>query len=343
MKNAIVESWRFLYSIFIIFYHLQGHIYGCGFGGYIAVEFFFILSGFLLAKSIESMSDVTAPKAAGIWLSRKVRALFPHYILSWGLVFLCGIILDKASGEVIINRIITTIWEVLFLAMSPLSFDSLNNPTWYISAMLIAGYFIVYLLKKNDEVFVRILSPLILFGMYGWLFHEIKSLSITVETTPVVIIRWGNLRAFAGVTAGVLAYKLYKIILEKFTEDKRRRLWLLGNGGLIFLTICAIYIHNTRVDFYFVVFYMLIIPVLFLDDIKNKYIKKLMIYLGKLSYPMYLNHLIIENITLKYFSHISIYKVTPIYLFVIIIFSVLSNGFVEWIVRLIQKRHKLKV
>ena len=53
MKNRALEFYRFLFSIVIVLYHYRSQVYD-GFlpSGYISVEFFFILSGFLMTAGL---------------------------------------------------------------------------------------------------------------------------------------------------------------------------------------------------------------------------------------------------------------------------------------------------
>ena len=52
-KNNMLYFWRVMFTYMIAFHHLL-NIYGLGVGWYIGVDFFAILSGFLLCHHIET-------------------------------------------------------------------------------------------------------------------------------------------------------------------------------------------------------------------------------------------------------------------------------------------------
>lgn len=60
-RNNLVELARFLFSLLAIGYHVQMTWAGGGVqffaGGALAVEFFFLISGFFFAKSVEKVSS----------------------------------------------------------------------------------------------------------------------------------------------------------------------------------------------------------------------------------------------------------------------------------------------
>ena len=53
-KNSLIELYRFLFALWVLYYHsfvpYKGELFG---QGYLAVEFFFVLSGFFLIRSID--------------------------------------------------------------------------------------------------------------------------------------------------------------------------------------------------------------------------------------------------------------------------------------------------
>ena len=59
-RNNIIEFFRFIYSLLVVGYHVQhsyeDDIYDIFENGAIAVEYFFLLSGYFLARSLERLA-----------------------------------------------------------------------------------------------------------------------------------------------------------------------------------------------------------------------------------------------------------------------------------------------
>ena len=59
-RNNIVEFFRFIYSLLVLGYHVQmsyeDDVYDIFENGAIAVEYFFVLSGYFLARSLERLA-----------------------------------------------------------------------------------------------------------------------------------------------------------------------------------------------------------------------------------------------------------------------------------------------
>ena len=66
-RNNLVELERFLYSILVVGYHIQSaYLHGDGRtnffqNGSSAVEFFFLISGYFMARSIEKIINKESP------------------------------------------------------------------------------------------------------------------------------------------------------------------------------------------------------------------------------------------------------------------------------------------
>ena len=78
-KNSRIEFWRFCFAIGIAIMH-----FGYYNGFYIAVDFFFMLSGFLLMTSMARHPDWSVWKI----FKGRLAGLYPHYLLSFLLGFL---------------------------------------------------------------------------------------------------------------------------------------------------------------------------------------------------------------------------------------------------------------
>ena len=87
-RNSLIDLFRFLFSVLVVGYHLQmGLPGGIHFfeNGCLAVEFFFLLSGYFLARSIEkcaSKADLKLLPATFGFMKGKISSVFPAHIFA---------------------------------------------------------------------------------------------------------------------------------------------------------------------------------------------------------------------------------------------------------------------
>ncbi len=191
-KNGRVELLRFLFAIAILFFHIHkrfavnGNI---GIGntgvyffnhGYIGVEFFFLVSGYLLAAGAYAKREVSTEfigteTAQMMW--KKIKNIFPYHLFAMILVVIVnGYFLYDTAKERIYYAVDS--WASLFF-LQVFGFDSswANKLTWYLDVWLMVTFIFYYFLRKHYDVFVKIACPLIAMFVLGYMAHEYNSLA----------------------------------------------------------------------------------------------------------------------------------------------------------------------
>ena len=145
MKNNRIQFWRIVMTYVIAFYHLN-KAYGIYTSGYIAVEFFFIVSGFLLMEKLENCEKDGFINITPInYTVKKFERFFPHSAVAFFVMFFA---IGMSKGYVFkdwIKGFLTHLPELFLINMVGLPSGggvSYNDITWYLSALLIVGYFI---------------------------------------------------------------------------------------------------------------------------------------------------------------------------------------------------------
>ena len=218
-RNNLVELARFLFSLLVVGYHVQ-MTWGGGSvrffaGGALAVEFFFLISGFFLARSIEKFAADAEAKilpSYGKFMWGKVKGILPvHLVAIVGIVvvILCtrlseagGMILKGLPSVFLVHMAV--VWDGSFA-------QALIVPEWYLSAMLVSMLFMVpialLLRKKIKGVFVTLvlvgvlLIPLLICGF------------VTHWALPQNFVY--DLRAWGEMCVGMFAYYLSTLIARK--------------------------------------------------------------------------------------------------------------------------------
>lgn len=175
-RNSLLELYRFLCAMWVVYYHgffiFKNNFFS---HGYIAVEFFFILSGFFLIKGINRHIEKPFFKGLISFLWKRIKAL--------GLPFIIGVIF--AVWFMFIEGEITTLGYL-----------------WYIPFMLLA-FVVVFILKKlikNEKIFISII-------------FLITAVSYVLLYVPI-LKGWGLFRGLGGVCLGVLISYIPKLNLK---------------------------------------------------------------------------------------------------------------------------------
>lgn len=144
-RNGFIEICRFLLALCVVshhslFYEAHGHIPVIG--GYIAVEFFCILTGFFLAGTAKKEGPYY-DNAINQVIS-KLRKVYPYFLGGWLISFaIYHVYYDQMNVMILIKDLIKGVPQLLLLSMAGLSggavglFDYVGTG-WYLSALVVA-------------------------------------------------------------------------------------------------------------------------------------------------------------------------------------------------------------
>jgi peptidoglycan/LPS O-acetylase OafA/YrhL len=217
-RGGPLDALRFLASAFIVVFHLgddapvplrQMHdVFG---RGYLATDFFLMLSGFVLAR-IYGEAVLTGRVSPGQFFARRAARNYPtHLITLAGLVAM--VLLATAFGRTL-NQPGTFRWDALpahLLMVHGWGFapDTWNVPTWSISALLVcyaAFPWIWPLYHRLGRVWACIAAAaLILIGA------DLAAHAITGGAVFDLPFRWGLLRAVPLFLVGLALARLVQV------------------------------------------------------------------------------------------------------------------------------------
>ncbi len=321
-RNGKIELLRFLMAISVLCFHIQkyigkeikpkGDIYFAFFPhGAMGVEFFFVLSGFLMAASVFYAKDADRKlplgKSTFLFMKKKVMAIFPmHCIAAVGVfaatVFCNGYTLNK-SLETAIN----SIPGLFFVQMAGFNFKYINNIEWYLSAMLICMCIIYPILRKWYEAFSRIVAPLSALLILGYIMHEYDCL--VGVTTWVGITYKSMFRGFSELCLGIFCFEVCRYIQNSKIDTKKRILIsILETGSWIGAFSIIMFTFSYSSNIFALAFIAIGITCTFTgisygSEVLNK---KPIYYLGKLSLPVYLIQLMTIELTPVIFASFSL-------------------------------------
>ena len=313
-RNGEIDFLRFIFMLIIVLLHLTEGI--CPQGN-ISVEFFFTLSGFLMARHAERIAEsgsMTTDKIADetwVFLKGKVSSFYRYYFFSFVLVVLYNLILLHKGLMTIIKNLFSSI-PTLSLTFFALNYDTVSfyvGATWYLSAMLIAMLILYPILLRNYRFAVKIVFPLIAIFLLG--YEQAVNGTIYYWKEWAGLTRFGILRAISDISFGGALYYLSTLI----TQDRS----LLINSGRpfikCFLTAAKLACYLVAVVFAHKKFFgmelgrefqihclILLGAGIVLSFCNTGYCIpdcKLTRYLGKISLPIFVFHRPVKNILAK--------------------------------------------
>lgn len=139
-------------------------------GGYIGVEFFCIVTGFLMRQTIsynDCLSEKNPASQAVMLTYKKMKKLWKITAISTFLIFSTSIMLYRPYIGDVIRQSIMLIFELFYLPMSGFQESFFNIPLWYISALCLLSPLLYCLLKTRQDLYCNIIAPMLSIFIYG--------------------------------------------------------------------------------------------------------------------------------------------------------------------------------
>ncbi len=312
-KNGKIEFLRLVFCICVVCFHYYKYVLGgadmdegglhLSFfpNGAIAVEFFFIVSGFLMGKSIYKSiqkkgslsNDRLLSKDYVRFMGKKILAIFPYHIVGFIIVLALKSMEDIDHWTVIVKRIVNSIPCFFLLDMSGVKFANPNLVEWYISAMLISMAIIYPIARKCYYRFTRYWAPIIAILFLGSMVIQTKNIVGDVHEVMFGSIYKGLIKAFAEICLGLFAFELCRFI-DTFELRKSSKLFLTMVEILMFIITIIFTMmtfgNNYWIDCLFAVFVLIVLSFSSLTYGSRIFNNKFFYYLGSLSLPIYLCH-----------------------------------------------------
>lgn len=294
-KNNI-ELDRFILALPVCLMHIGSStmlgVRGLIYGGY-AVECFLVLSGFFLARSLETKQDGAILNTALEMTKLRFKTLAPYYYICLVTTFIYKYIYYNEAG------IFTQVeWSQFFnnalvelLCLNGLFYRTMhvNGPGWYVSALLFGGFIavVVYLnikrILKDRAPKSYICSSVILFFIY---LYALRVTNANVERF---------IRTIVSIWVGMGAWNVYKILYKYINNISS---WWLDIFEIILITIIITCFLPVNIfwnrKYITLIFAMLLV----LQYCENSHIDKvcgleIFGYMGKLSLPVYLGQMLV--------------------------------------------------
>lgn len=246
-RNTCIDFLKFIFALIIVCYHTTG-FYNMGshslcVSGYIGVEFFFIVSGYLLANKADREKNADIYEANIVMIKQKIIHIFPYIFTASITGNLIYIISNNFVVTSISDHLLYTITDFLGLQMFGFPGFIATGVSWYISALLIVSFLIYPILRKSRVKYTKYIAPLLSFFVLGYLACTSGNLSDPGEWLGFTFK--GVLRGLADISIGCISYEL-KIYLDEREDYDRNVLASVEVLGVVVPVLFAIF--HKRLD-----------------------------------------------------------------------------------------------
>lgn len=288
-KTVSIEALRFVFMVVIAVWHFSRinpftH-------GYIAVDFYFLLSGYLLYGSY-----VRHKYDALKYTVEKLKRFYPEYIFVFVIAFLMKLNLLLRDSDAL-TLFLNAISEGLLINSVGVFGGGVNPASWYISVLMVGGGILYAVLHWNKKVALSIMFPLLVLFSYTYLMGFGGSLE---QFANDGFISPSLLRGMAGMALGAVlaAFK------ERFSESLEKRRVVLDVACLLAVVImCIVLFSSKHYDrFALLAFSVLIISCFVPSTLINRIFKSaIWVKLGVITFEMLLVHCpiiwVVNNLT----------------------------------------------
>ena len=223
---------KFIFCLTILAQHTNSKFVGERFNfvaGGAAVEFFFIVSGYLFCKKyVNYNKDEEIGETTLNFLCNRIKHFLPYLIFTFILALPFLIFTFKYTPQ----KFIYIIYTLLYIPVKGAHQDLIFQIFWYISAMIIAETILLPILLKYRRNFIKGVSPILTLLLMNYIL--IKFGNFASPWSISLIGYKGVIRAIAFINLGMFLYALHERFEKvKYTKFSKFLLYLLENLGYI--------------------------------------------------------------------------------------------------------------
>lgn len=292
-KNNSITVWRIIFTYLIMIFHFDNKYcistnFDVEIGWYIGVEFFFIVSGYLLYTGMDKLSL----KCHSGWdyFVHRYKKIYPYYLGAFIFSFVFYFATKENTGIMDMVKFLSNDFFEVF-ALHGIGLDDgwsyINNTSWFISIMLISGLIIYHCLLKWKNNFCNFAAPLIIIVSFSYLYRNMHSIGAVVQISGL----YNNqalMRGLAGMCLGIFAAKLNEYIRANCKRTEWIR--LLGVGGFLFVILCSLKFGNSTTDFLYALILTVSVGIAFLPSENKIFNHKLIHSWSGITMSMYFVH-----------------------------------------------------
>lgn len=215
-QNYFIDFLRFVFSVCILLYH--SWVFAGSFGngifnyGFLAVDFYFIVTGYLMMMSIYKMkSTKTIMSDSFTFIYKKIKRLFPSLVAAFiiGIIFVYGKNIFYNPSVIFSDKVLPELFQLGIFGYEL----SVNSSWWYISAMIFSMSLLYPVAIKYKDDYCKYIAPLIIFFTIG--FIKMNNIVINDPVNISYFLRNGFYQALIFIPIGNVVYSITNSIKNK--------------------------------------------------------------------------------------------------------------------------------
>lgn len=260
------------------------------------VEMFFIISGFFLIRTLK--------------LEQSVREFIKKRFIRLSPVMIFTVLLFAVTSIFGITKFwaMDNIFALLFLnglqiANHPSPFGGLGNihSTWFISILFWVSLLYFYVLKKWDRKYFNLLLPIIIIMCLYYRSHNVQ---IAFD-----IFNFNLIRGVGSISLGCILGLIFNSNIDKIKNITLNKCWktifTLAETGIFGYLIFGLF-FATKDRLVYTDYIFLFVALFILFVLKQGYFSllfenKFSVFLGKISYSIFVSHNLLLDIFQKYY------------------------------------------
>ena len=255
-QNGEIQFYRLLMALSVALFHFAGD------GGYLAVDFFFLLSGYFAVRRAVRHPQASYRDAMG-WTLKKLAPTYAYVLPICGSHILVHALLEHRGFTGALRALVYEIPQLSLISASGLFDGSYNfvSHLWYLSCLFMLLPVFYALLIKNRDFFLYVFAPLSMLLCYGYCARAVGHLQLSHALTLFFID--GMFRAWAGLCGGALVWLLSEK-LRRMPELTRAGRHLLSGAQLLCLAAALLYMRTdagTTLDFLCVALFIAVVSI----------------------------------------------------------------------------------
>lgn len=288
-RNSYIDLVKLGFAIVILLYHFNVPSFQ---GGYVVVEGFFIISGWLMMRAAERETSLPEAENCCRFMLRKYLSIFPYLLISALIGYFVNVHVQGLDKEMAKNVFPLLIFEVIPLQCAGFDGYWATGVSWYLSAMFISMLVLYPLAVKWKRKFSVTVAPFISVIFYGLLCKNYHHLDVP-NFWIVDLFNSGLLRAAAGICLGAVSFEICKRFAEKPLGKVGKSVCSAVN---LFCIVCVFLLirecKHTYFDFVIVALLFVFLTIgLSQNSLLSAYLRvDFTKYLASFSTVIYLNH-----------------------------------------------------
>lgn len=102
----------------------------------------------------------------------KIKTILPYYIFGSVVTLLANVVYQGFESTFQPGKLLRAPFTVLFLQVSGIPSYNITGANWYLSAMFLSMLILYPLLRKQTDIFMKVIAPFVSIMLYGYMLRH---------------------------------------------------------------------------------------------------------------------------------------------------------------------------